>query len=464
MANSRSGSTWVRLVTYLALLVMVSGGILSHSAGAQDSTTLRFAFWGDPAEQAAYQAVIDSFELVHPEINVEADYTPGQSDYYRKISTDFAANDAPDIFLINYRNFGQYAAPGGLLPIEDYLNNSSAFSPEDFYQEPMDAFRYRGGPVTCMPQNISSLVVYYNVDLFEANGIPLPTSGWTWDEFIAAAEALTQDTDGDGTIDQFGVVVEPSFYRMSSFIWSAGGELVDDYDNPTVLTLDTPEAKAGIEAFLSLGVMGSNVVPGEEEVTAEGDQDRFMRGGAGMFLQSRRPVPSLREIEGFTWDVAPLPVINEAATVLHSDAFCIAAGTDTPDEAWTFVEFAVSAEGQTILAATGRTVPSMISVAQSDAFLLGIMPGDAAAAASPAAASPVPVAGGLPPASSQVYLDNIPLLHRLPSVSTWGEVEDAFNAEFDRAFYEPVDIDAAVAAAIANAQPALDRSAEEDAS
>ena len=190
MFRSSSSSIQRRLLAVFALLLLLTGGIVSQATSAQDTSTLRFAFWGDPAEQEAYQAVIDGFETANPGIDVEADYTPGQSDYYRKIATDFAAGDAPDIFLTNYRNFGQYAAANSLLPVEEYISGSSAFTMDDFYQEPMDAFRYRGGPVSCMPQNISSLVVYYNVDLFEANGLPLPTSGWTWDEFIAAATAL----------------------------------------------------------------------------------------------------------------------------------------------------------------------------------------------------------------------------------------------------------------------------------
>jgi multiple sugar transport system substrate-binding protein len=448
--------TRMRFISLLAVVMLVATAALSQAAVAQGGETIRFAFWGDPAEFDAYQAVADGFEAANPGYDVEIDYTSGQGDYYRKLATDFAAGDPPDVFLTNYRNFGQYPASGALDPIEPHLNASSVFTMEDFYQEPMDAFRYRGGPVVCMPQNISSLVVYYNVDMFEANGVPVPADGWTWDTFIDAAEALTQDTDGDGVVDQFGVVVEPSMYRMVSFIWGAGGEIVDDLDNPTRLTIDTPEARAGIEAFLSLGVMGSNVVPPAEEVAAEADQDRFMRGGAAMFLQSRRPVPTLREIEGFTWDVAALPVINQASTVLHSDAFCMAAGANETGSAWKFIEYAASEQGQLILAATGRTVPSMISVAESDAFLLGIAPDSGTPTGSPVAAEP------LPPASSQVYLENIQVMHRLPSISTWPEVEDAFNAEFDQGFYEPVDIDAAIAAAIENAQAALDRSAEED--
>ena len=437
-----------RLWIALALLLLpMLGGVLSGQAGAvQATTSVRFAFWGDPAEETAYERVAAGFEATHPDIDIVVDYTPGQSDYYRKITTDFAGGDPPDVFLINYRQFGQYAARGALEPVAPYLAQSETIAAADYAPIAMDAFTFRGDQV-CMPQNVSSLVVYYNADLFDANGVSRPRAGWTWDEFVAAAEALTQDTDGDGQIDLYGVVVDPSMYRMVSFIWSAGGEVVDDVDAPTRLTLDTPEALAGLEAFVSLGAAGHNVVPPEAEVAAEDDGTRFMRGGAAMFLQSRREVPTLREIEGFTWDVAPLPVIDEAATVLHSDAFCTAAAAEDHDAVWSFVEYAVGGEGQHILAETGRNVPALDSVAESDAFLTGLPESAPEGAAS------------LPPQSSQVYLDNVAVMHRLPSISTWPEVEDAFNAEFDRSFYEPIDIPAAVARVMENSRPVFERAA-----
>jgi multiple sugar transport system substrate-binding protein len=432
----------------MALLVLpLGGGALTAVAGAvQDSTSVRFAFWGDPAEEAAYQDMATGFEATHPGIDVVVDYTPGQSDYYRKVTTDFAGGDPPDVFLINYRQFGQYAARGALETVAPYLAQSETISADDYASISMDAFTFRGDQV-CMPQNVSSLVVYYNVDLFEANGVHLPQAGWTWDEFVAAAEALTQDTDEDGQTDLYGVAVEPSMYRMMSFVWSAGGEVVDDVAAPTRLTLDTPEAIAGLAEFISLGAAEHNVVPPEAEVAAEDDGARFMRGGAAMFLQSRREVPTLRAIEGFTWDVAPLPIINEAATVLHSDAFCMAAAAEEHDAVWSFVEYAVGEEGQRLLAETGRIVPALKSVADSDEFLKG-MPANDAEGNQP-----------LPPQSSQVYLDNVAVMHRLPSISTWPEIEDAFNAEFDRAFYEPIDIPAAVVAVMENSQPAFERAA-----
>lgn len=113
---------------------------------------------------------------------------------------------------------------------------------------------------------------------------------------MEAAKTLTVDKNSDGTVDTYGLVVESTLIRYAPFIWGAGGEIVDDVDHPTRLTLDTPEAKAGIQWFMDLGVQGHNVVPSEAEVLAEDDLSRFMNGRAAMLMQSRRAVPTLRKL------------------------------------------------------------------------------------------------------------------------------------------------------------------------
>ena len=418
--------------TFLALLLII-GAI--QPALAQDTPTVTFAYWGDPAEAEAYETVIASYRARNPGIEVDGQYTPGKSDYKRRISTAFAGNQAPDVFLVNYREYGQFADSGALEPLGPMLAESDTISEDDFYPIALDAFRYNGDTLTCIPQNISSLVVYYNVDLFTQANVPLPTENWTLDDFTSAASALTQDTNGDGTTDIYGLVTESSLIRYAPFIWAMGGEIVDDTDNPTKLMLDTPEARAGIDWFTSLGEGDLGVVPSNAEVLAEDDLSRFMNGRAAMYFQSRRVVPTLREIDTFQWDVAPLPQGDEPAGILHSDALCMNANAKDKDAAWAFIEYMLGPEGQTELAKTGRTVPSLKAIAESPVFL-----------------DP-----NSTPEHSTVFLDAIPMLRRVPSVGAWPEVEDIFDAVFQEALYANFDRDTAIANTQERANAVLSR-------
>src|SRR5688572_17655197 len=116
---------WRAAVAALLLLAIVAGGVGNRGASAQ-SSEVTFAFWGDPAEERAYERVIEEFEAANPDIEVRTVYTPGQGDYQTKIATDFGAGNPPDVFLVNYRNYGQYAARGALEPLEERFASSTA--------------------------------------------------------------------------------------------------------------------------------------------------------------------------------------------------------------------------------------------------------------------------------------------------------------------------------------------------
>jgi multiple sugar transport system substrate-binding protein len=446
-SHRRAGASFlaamIALVTILALLAPAA-------AQEQLSGEVTFGFWGDAAEVSAYEEIVTAFEQQHPDIDVRIEHVPNATDFYTRLATGYAAGLAPDVFLINYRRYGQFAARGALTPVGPLLAESEVIAEEDYFAEPLEAFRF-DGELMCLPQNLSSLVVYFNRDLFDAAGVPYPEAGWTWADFLAAAQALTKDINGDGLTDQHGLGVENSLIRFTPFIWQAGGELVDDVDRPTRLTIDTPEAREAIQFFIDLSLV-HKVVPTEAEVLATSDEDRFMNGTTAMLLQSRRVVPTLRQIQGFTWDVAALPQHEEAAGILHSDAYCMSATTENPEAAWKFIEFANGPEGQQLAARVGRTVPSLKAVAESPVFL-GLRGG---------VATGTDLDRFAPPASARVYLDTIPEIRRVPSISTWPEVEEAFNTTLGRAFYGEVPLDDAIAIAIARSEQAFQRAAEEE--
>jgi multiple sugar transport system substrate-binding protein len=397
----------VSVVAPILLLAALVSGCTSDAAEGPTRVTLMVS--GDPAEIEAYRAVVAGFN--DSQDRVEADLLPfaERDELIARLSTSIAGGEPPDLFLMNYRYYGQFAARGALEPLGSYLAGSSAFAEEDFFSTAMTPFRWDGEQM-CLPQNVSSLVVYYNADLFRSAGVDPPSAGWTWDDLVAAAGELTSDGDGDGTADVYGLGVDPEIIRIAPLIWSNEGTLVDDEVSPTRFAFD-PLAIEAIQRFFTLRTAG--VTPTDEEAEAEDFETRFVNGRLAMLMESRRVVPTLRTITDFEWDVAGLPPMDVPVSVLHSDAYCITAASDVKDAAWRFLEFALGPEGQRIAAGSGRTVPSLRSVAESDVFL------DADA----------------DPAHSEAFLEQIPTLRAVPVISTWPEIEDIANALLEEGYY-----------------------------
>lgn len=380
--------------------------------------------FGGPEELAAYESLVEAFHRAQSEVQVELRYVPDQAEYRRKLAADFSAGSPPDVMLLNYRRFAAFAGQGGLAPVGDYLAASELLAEEDFYPQVVDAFRYRG-QLWCIPQNMSSLVVYYNQDLFDQAGLPYPADDWTWADFLAIAKRLTLDADGDGRPEQYGVGVEPTLNRLAPFIWQAGGELVDNPEKPTRLALDSPAAQAGMQWFVELQTV-HGVTPDALAQSAESNESRFLSGTLAMYFNSRRGVPTYRTIKDFKWDVAPLPRGVRAAGILHSDGYCLAASSRDKEAAWRFIEFANSRTGQELIARTGRTVPSLRAVAESAAFL-----------------DP-----SQPPARSRVFLDTIGNVRAVPVMANWSAIEDTASEDIEQAFFGQVSVAEAALSAI----------------
>lgn len=431
----------LRAIAVIAVFALAAACTPGAAAGGAQ---VRLLVFGAPEELAAYRTLKAAYESAVPGSKLELVEAADRKDLLTRLATSTAGGVPPDLFLMNYRFYGQFAAKNAIEPLTDRLAASNALRVEDFYPQAMDAFRWRGEQL-CMPQNISSLAVYYNRDLFRKYGIAEPAPGWHWHDMVATAMALTRDINGNQVrgadvevgpqpVAVHGLGIEPELIRVAPLIWSNGGELVDDPANPTRLTLDSPAAREALQAFLDLSV-NNGAIPTDREVESEGNEPRFANGRLAMLISSRRSTTTFRSIKAFDWDVAQFPAFGTPANILHSDAYCITKGSKQKDAAWRFLEFALGAQGAKILAGTGRTVPSNMKVAQSPAFL------DAS----------------LRPANAQVFLDAIPHIRAVPAVSTWPEIEDVTAGILENALYHGDPLDKVIAALDQKTRPIFAR-------
>lgn len=368
-------------------LVTACGGAGEGSSTPADRLTVQAA--GGEGELNALRELIAAFEQARPGVEVDFVGVPNQGDHIAKLSTTFAGGSPPDVFLLNYRRLGPFVERGVLAPVD-----LGELSEPDFYAPPLEAFTY-DGELACLPQNVSSSVAYLNLDLFEQAGIPLPPADWTW----ADLERNSRQLDAQG-IAAFGF--DPLVRNVAPFVWTAGGEVVDDTASPTAVTFDTEPARRALAYLNGLQQYGVDATSraGTEPV------EQFARGELAIFVDSRRSVPAFRKAEGLSFDVRPLPredAARPSASLLASDAYCVSKTSDARDLAAEFAQFAAGPQGGAVLARSGRTVPALKELASSEAFL------------DPAQQ----------PASSRVWLDIVDDLRRLPNVAAQDEAEEA---------------------------------------
>ncbi len=141
-----------------------------------------------------------------------------------------------DLVQANDQSFPVYPARKIVQPISQYVD----LSKDCFYDSVTNAFSF-GGEAYAAGCDVSPLVMYYNVDMFEANGVDLPrdlyeAGEWTWENFRRLCNELTVDTDSDGEDDQFGFGYWDTDYvsflasnGTSNLIYNADGTIATGY-------------------------------------------------------------------------------------------------------------------------------------------------------------------------------------------------------------------------------------------
>ena len=298
--------------------------------------------------------------------------------------------------------------------VDDLLAEREVDFGDGYTRNGLEAFS-ADAALQCMPLDISPMVVYYNPRLIELDQIAEPGSspvtqkdGWSLDEFaLAAAQPRRPGVRGFS--------VAPDLEQVAPFIWSEGGEVVDDTDEPTTLTLsDGPSADA-MEQLLEI-VRNPGLTFSQRALRKKSALQRFKDGQLGMLLAYRGLTPELRADPTLTFDVMPLPRLGSGATIAQMSGLCISESSEHVEEAADLLASLISEDDSSVLAATGYVMPSNLDALNSDAFL---QPGQR-------------------PLHSDVFTRELRRARMLPSTTTWSAVAGAAAFELNELFYDPV--------------------------
>jgi multiple sugar transport system substrate-binding protein len=170
----------------LCLALVASAGLLfaggAQEAQGQDSdgvTTIRWAYWGSGTRVEISQEAIDLYEERNPNVRVNPEVSGGAGDHFIKADTQIAGGAGPDILQMG-GNINDYVNRDVLLPLDEYAGtilNTEVIDDSAIQSGTIDGNLYGVSTGVTMP------ALVYNKSLLEREGIALPDTSMTYDEF-----------------------------------------------------------------------------------------------------------------------------------------------------------------------------------------------------------------------------------------------------------------------------------------
>lgn len=259
-----------------------------------------------------------------------------------------------------------------LEPLQDRLAASPAeYQVDDLIQSLIDVNTV-DGKLLAVPFRGGTTMLYYRTDHLAEAGVEPPT---TLDELRAAAEALTRDTDGDGSTDVYGLVQRgiPGFEIAQDFgrlLFANGGGILNEDSSACIIT--EPEGVGAIQLWADLFQAG--YMPPDLFAIGRDEQIRQLQTGRasmGIYFSPYygRLVDEL-SADQVGWAVTPTAEGVEAGRSLNTLwSLAIDANSDNKDAAWQLVQWLSNVENQITMAVEFANAPVRESTYVNDAFI-----------------------------------------------------------------------------------------------
>jgi multiple sugar transport system substrate-binding protein len=333
-------------------------GSAACGGGGSGSGDLIFSMGTDTS--GTLPALIDKFNKQSKDFKVQYREMPTDSGaYFDKLRTQFQAGGGDiDVMGADVIWPVQFAASGWLLDVTDRFPKSKQ---SEFLQGPIQSLMYEG-KIYGVPWFTDAGLLYYRADLLEKSGFSEPPK--TWSELEEMGMKTAQDQGIDNAFVFQGDQYEGGVCNGCEYIWTNGGNVLDPAD-PNKVVIDSPEAIEGLTT--EQNIVKNGVAPQAVATYTETETDPAFLGNRAVFARNWPYMYALAgtkdypDVKPEQIGIAPLPLgegQTQLASALGGWNMLINATTDMPDEAWEFVQFMTSVEGQTQRALEASLLPT----------------------------------------------------------------------------------------------------------
>ena len=333
----------------------------SSTGGALPSGPVTLTFWHGYSDYEAdwLNGAIDQWNKENPDIQIDPLYV-NNDNALQKLTVALQGGEPPDITYQYGSSLAEVAGAPGLVNLSDWVQRPDV-NWDDFIPGARSAATFEG-KVLGIPALVDNLAIVYNKTLFDQAGMDYPSADWTWDDFRAAAKALT-----DPAAKQFGFAYpmdasEDSVWHWDPLLWQNGGSILNG-DN-TQAEFNSPEGVEALQVFTGMAVDDQSVFL---DIQNSAYTNIFNSGRIAMLETGPWDLPSFPDVD---YGVEILPGFNgDHQTIAGPDMWCVFDnGGGRAQAALKFIQWLTAPEQikQEDLA-TGH-LPIRLSVAQDSAF------------------------------------------------------------------------------------------------
>jgi multiple sugar transport system substrate-binding protein len=281
-------------------------------------------------------------------------------EYWTLLEAGVSGGELPDVFWMHINEAEKYMDADVLLNLDDYIAADETTDLSNYYEGIVDIYSHNGSQYA-LPKDHDTIALLYNKDIFDKYNVDYPTNDWTWDDYAAAAAAITEAGKADGV---YGTAMntndgQDGWYNL---IYDFGGTLISD-DKKTS-GMDDPNTIA------AMTWLADNLFPSmpDQNLMADTDPDQmFLSGLVGMMLQGSWMVNTFYTAENsssYAWAEIPYYDANgngtadegERCSMYNGLGWAADANTEDPQAAYDLIAAFCSKEGQTEQAELGVTM------------------------------------------------------------------------------------------------------------
>lgn len=337
------------LIGTLTALLSLSGcrsiSGLAQLPAEKAPVTLRFAV-DERFDRSFYEALLPAFAERYPHITIElAPPVRGEAIWNCEgQGTSCLAFRDLDVLAVSPWTISKMAELNMLMDLSTKLENTPGFGADDFHAGVLASFVHEGKTLA-VPAAATFYAMFYNPVLFSEAGEPCPNLDWTWSDFLAAAQRLTNRQEGVYGYAAYGgdIVVVPIIYQNR-------GRIFDDVYAPSRIIFDDPYTIATLDWYAGL-IHNHQVAPTEEEAFEVFDGAASMAIALATGVQQGKiamwPWTLFIPDEGSNtetslppqWGVAPLPRNARSATLATVLGYGIPVTSRDPEASWLWIAF-----------------------------------------------------------------------------------------------------------------------------